>query len=69
MLTVTAERTGTVDAVRAVGDCGGQIGEHLAGRIHARAAMFFTCEMPARRNDPNLRRVRLSVAGQALSLI
>jgi hypothetical protein len=32
-------------------------------------AIFFTCEVPFRWNDPNLRQVRLSLAGQALSRI
>jgi hypothetical protein len=32
-------------------------------------AIFFTCEVPSRGNDLNLRQVRLFLAGQALSLI
>src|SRR5690606_22895709 len=32
-------------------------------------AIFFTCEVPFRGNDPNLRQVRLFLTGQALSLI
>ncbi|WP_209840852.1 hypothetical protein, partial [Mycolicibacterium sp. NCC-Tsukiji] len=35
----------------------------------AAVAIFFTCEVPSRWNDPNLRQVRLFLAGQALSLI
>ena len=37
MLTIAAQLADPVDAVRAVGDRGRQIGEHLAGGIHPRA--------------------------------
>ena len=39
MLTVAAQLPDPVDAVRAVGDRGRQIGEHLPGRVHPRAAV------------------------------
>ena len=39
VLTVAAQLPDPVDAVRAVGDRGRQIGEHLPGRVHPRAAV------------------------------
>ena len=39
VLTIAAELSDPVDAVRAVGDRGGQIGEHLTGGVHPRAAV------------------------------
>lgn len=39
MLTIAAQLTNCVDAVRSVGDRGRQIGEHVPGRIHPRAVV------------------------------
>ena len=39
VLTIAAQLADPVDAVRPVGDRGRQIGEHLPGRIHPRAAV------------------------------
>ena len=39
MLTIAAQLADPVNAVRAVGDRGRQIGEHLPGRIHPRTAI------------------------------